>query len=91
MAPVILGTDFLCWNTLVLDFTSQPLSVYHSKAAGTSPNVRNKICTVGTAESTTADVIDKCAIPLPTGNNGEYEFPDDCSNSLAPIIRYNKD
>ena len=60
VAPVILGTDFLRQNALVLDFTSQPLTVCHNKPSdeSTMSGVGNKVCAVGTAESSTTDVVD---------------------------------
>ena len=92
VAPVILGTDFLCQNALVLDFTSQPLTVHHNEPADelTMSGVGDKVCAVGTAESSTIDVVDQGAIPLFPGNEG-FEFPSDCASSLAPIIECNKD
>ena len=30
VAPVILGVDFLCTNSLILDFTTTPVTVHHS-------------------------------------------------------------
>ena len=92
VAPVILGTDFLQKNALVLDFTSQPLTVYHSGLADMSDtsNVGDKVCMVGVAESNTTDVIDQLAIPSLSGTES-FELPDDCASGLTPVIACNQD
>ena len=88
VAPVILGTDFLQKNALVLDFTSQPLTVYHSDLK--TPSVSDKVCMVGMAESNTPGVTDQSTIPLLAGME-EIELPDDCASGLTQVIANNKD
>ena len=51
VTPVILGTDFLQKNALVLDFTSQPVSWYHSGKSDESSD--SKVCSIGTGKDDT--------------------------------------
>ena len=92
VAPVILGTDFLQKNALVLDFTSQPLTVYHSDLAETpdTSSVADKVCVVGIAESNTTAVTDQAAVPSFSGIEG-VELPDDCASGLTHVIASNQD
>ena len=93
--PVILGVYFLHKNALTLDFTSTPVSVYHSGTVlETSPEMgelwnreqhaKSKRCAAAIASDESPNMIDDCSIPK-YGNAPQFDVPccvDDEINTL---------
>ena len=94
VAPLILGTDFLSQHALVLDYTSHPVSIYHSRMKGRPQQLplksMEKVCTMVTTENSTTNVIDHCAIPI-YSKQQQFEIPDNCSDNFASVVKDNQD
>ena len=73
ISPIILGIDFLQWHSLVLDFTTSPVSIVSKQIkSDLKPSLPKcvkpllnaaKVCATG-VNGESEDIIDNCAIPL---------------------------
>lgn len=72
--PVILGIDFLQQNELVLDFTTMPVSLCHSrKKLNFTPQIeaiwhsvkdaKRKQCAAAVIDDPSSNMIDECSVP----------------------------
>ena len=97
VAHVILGVDFLHKNALLLDFTTNPVSIRLTQGSMLNEDLevkpifesackaKAKICAVSVLEATPVDIADECAIPM-YGRASNYELPQCQTQSLQPVI-----
>ena len=94
---VILGVDFLHKNALMLDFTTNPVSIQLAQGSMSNEEsdvkpmfesackTKAKICAVSALQATPVDIADECAIPM-YGRASNYELPLCQTQSLQPVI-----
>ena len=90
IAPVILGMDFFRANKLVIDFSTNPLSVYqHQKEGPLGENNVKKVCTIGKDETDTTNEFNDCAIPV-FSKEACIESPNCFHSELQTVVQKNK-
>ena len=99
IAPVILGTDFLCQHELILDFSKDSVRVYPKQVQASQQELRAlwkeivkhkpHIGAVAVLDDTEVDVTEECAIS-DYGAERKFELPVAMTATFAGIINQYK-